>query len=165
MVENRPSFNVHVIPADVPDVEEAAQAIGPLLGQASTEGAARIRAGRAQPYEPVLLAREVDERTMVAMEERKIDLPGVSLRVHPIRSYLDGDSAAQFLGYVSEVSQEQLHREEDRDFQPGEMVGQAGVEQVFDAFVRGINGREEIEVDARGRLGPLGDRPAPPPGV
>ncbi|MDZ4340489.1 MAG: penicillin-binding protein 2, partial [candidate division NC10 bacterium] len=41
MVENRPSFNVHVIPADVPDVEEAAQAIGPLLGQASAEVAAR----------------------------------------------------------------------------------------------------------------------------
>lgn len=164
MVENRPSFNVHVIPADVPDVEEAAQAIGPLLGQASTEVAARIRAGRAQPYEPVLLAREVDERTMVAMEERKMDLPGVSLQVHPIRSYLDGDSAAHFLGYVSEVSQEQLHREEYRDFQPGEMVGQAGVEQVFDAFVRGINGREEIEVDARGRLVRLVDRLEPQAG-
>jgi len=152
IVENRPSFSVYVIPADVPDVDEAARAIGAVLRQAPEEVAAKIRAGQARPAYPVLVAREVSEPTMVAIEERKMNLPGVSVRVHPTRAYLDGDVAAHLLGYVSEVSQEQLYQEEYRDFQPGETVGQTGVERLFDAFVRGINGREEIEVDARGRL-------------
>jgi penicillin-binding protein 2 len=164
IVENRPSFSVYVIPADVPDVDEAARAIGAILRQAPEEVAARIRAGQARPAQPVLLAREVSEPAMVAIEERKMNLPGVSVRVHPTRSYLDGDVAAHLLGYVSEVSQEQLYREEYRDFQPGETVGQTGVERFFDAFVRGVNGREEIEVDARGRLVRLLDRLEPKSG-
>ncbi len=164
VVENRPSFDVYVIPADVLDIDGTAQAIGAVLRQSPEEIAAKIQMGQAHPYEPVLLAREVNERTMVAIEERKIDLPGVSLRVHPIRSYPEGDIAAHILGYVSEVNQDQLHQEEYRDFQPGDTVGQAGVEQGFDAFIRGIDGREEIEVDVRGQLVRLLDRLEPQAG-
>ncbi|MFQ5533009.1 MAG: penicillin-binding protein 2, partial [Candidatus Methylomirabilales bacterium] len=119
IVENRPSFDVYVIPADIPDVDEAARAIGAVLGKPPEEMASKIREGEAQPFKPVLLVREVNERTMVAIEERKNDLPGVSLRVHPVRSYPDGDIAAHLLGYVSEVNQEQLQQEKYRDFQPG----------------------------------------------
>ena len=164
IVENRPSFSVYVVPADVPDVDEAARAIGAVLRQAPEEVAAKIRAGQTRPASPVLVAREVSEPTMVAIEERKMNLPGVSVRVHPTRAYLDGDVAAPLLGYVSEVSQEQLYQEENRDFKPGETVGQTGVERLFDAFVRGINGREEIEVDARGRLVRFLDRLEPQSG-
>ncbi len=164
IVENRPSFSVYVTPADIPDVDEAARAIGAVLRQAPEEIAARIRAGQARPAYPVLVAREVSEPTMVAIEERKMNLPGVSVRVQPTRAYLDGDVAAHLLGYVSEVTQEQLYREEYRDFQSGETVGQTGVERLFDAFVRGINGREEIEVDARGRLVRFLDRLEPQSG-
>ncbi|MFQ5847112.1 MAG: penicillin-binding protein 2 [Candidatus Methylomirabilales bacterium] len=164
MVENRSSFNVYVTPADVPDLDEAARAIGAVLKLGPGEVAAKIRGGEVRPYQPVLLAQEVDERTMVAIEERKMDLPGVSLSVHPIRSYLDNEMAAHLLGYVSEVSQKQLLQEKYRDFHPGETVGQAGVERLFDAFVRGIDGREEIEVDAQGRLIRLLDRLDPQSG-
>ncbi|MGH7405051.1 MAG: penicillin-binding protein 2 [Candidatus Methylomirabilales bacterium] len=164
IVENRPSFSVYVTPADIPDVDEAARAIGAVLRQAPEEIAARIRAGQARPAYPVLVAREVSEPTMVAIEERKMNLPGVSVRVQATRAYLDGDVAAHLLGYVSEVTQEQLYREEYRDFQSGETVGQTGVERLFDAFVRGINGREEIEVDARGRLVRFLDRLEPQSG-
>ena len=164
IVENRPSFSVYVTPADIPDVDEAARAIGAVLRQAPEEIAARIRAGQARPAYPVMVAREVSEPTMVAIEERKMNLPGVSVRVQPTRAYLDGDVAAHLLGYVSEVTQEQLYRDEYRDFQSGETVGQTGVERLFDAFVRGINGREEIEVDARGRLVRFLDRLEPQSG-
>lgn len=164
MVENRPSFDVYVIPADVPDLAGTAEVIGTVLEQAPAEVAAKIRTGLAHPHQPVLLAREVNERTMVAIEERKIDLPGINLRVHPIRAYLDGGMAAHLLGYVSEVNQEQLHQEEFRDFQPGDTVGQSGMERLFDSFVRGIDGREQIEVDAQGRLVRLVDHLEPQSG-
>ena len=164
IVENRPSFDVYVIPADVPDVDEAARAIGAVLGKPPEEMASKIREGEAHPFKPILLVREVNERTMVAIEERKMDLPGISLRVHPVRSYPDGDIAAHLLGYVSEVNQDQLQQEKYQDFEPGDTVGQAGVEQEFDAFIRGIDGREEIEVDAQGRLVRLLDRLEPQAG-
>jgi penicillin-binding protein 2 len=164
MVENRPSFDVYVIPADVPSLSKTAEAIGVLLEQPPKEVAAKIRDGQAHPFQPVLLAREINERTMVAIEERKMDLPGIGLRVNPVRSYLNGGIASHLLGYVSEVNQEQLHQEGYRDFHPGDTVGQSGVERLFDSFVRGINGREEIEVDAQGRLVRLVNRLEPQSG-
>ena len=164
IVQNRPSFDVYVIPAAVPRIDEAAHAIGTVLGQAPEEIAAKIRGGRAQPHQPVLLAPEVSERAMVAIEERKAHLPGVSLRVRPLRSYIDGGMAAHLLGYVSEVNQEQLRQEAYRDYRPGDTVGQAGVEQRLDSFVRGIDGWEEIETDAQGRLVRLLDRLEPQSG-
>ena len=164
IVENRPSFEVYVIPASVPRIDEAAHAIGAVLGQAPEEIAAKIRGGRAHPHQPVLLAPEVSERTMVAIEERKAHLPGVSLRVRPLRSYINGGMAAHLLGYVSEVSLMQLRQEAYRDYRPGDTVGQAGVEQRLDSFVRGIDGWEEIETDAQGRLVRLLDRLEPQSG-
>lgn len=164
IVQNRPSFDVYVIPAAVPDFDEAAHAIGAVLGQTPEEIVAKIRGGRAHPYQPVLLAQEVNERTMVAIEERKTDLPGVNLHVRPLRSYIDGGIAAHLVGYVSEVNQEQLQQEAYQDFRPGDTVGQAGVEQRLDSFVRGIDGWEEVETDARGRLVRLMDRLEPQSG-
>ncbi|MBI3003038.1 MAG: penicillin-binding protein 2, partial [candidate division NC10 bacterium] len=96
--------------------------------------------------------------------ERKLDLPGVSLRIHPVRAYPSGTLAAHLLGYVSEVNQAQLAREEFRDFTPGEPFGQAGVERRFDAFIRGIDGGEQIEVDALGRITRLVERMEPQAG-
>jgi penicillin-binding protein 2 len=85
------------------------------------------------------------------VEERRLDLPGIGLHVRHIRAYPSGGTAATLLGYVGEVNQAQLAREEFRDFRPGESLGQAGVERRYDAFIRGIDGGEELEVDARGR--------------
>lgn len=164
IVENRPSFDVYVMPAAVPGIDEAAHAIATVLDQDPEEIAGKIREGRVHPYQPVLLAPEVNERTMVAIEERKMDLPGVSLRVRPLRSYINGSIAAHLLGYVSEVNQEQLAREAYRDFRAGDTVGQAGVEQRWDSFVRGIDGWEEMETDAQGRLVRLLDRLEPQSG-
>ncbi|MBI2116744.1 MAG: penicillin-binding protein 2 [candidate division NC10 bacterium] len=151
LVENRPTFDLFVTPEDVTSPAEVAAALAEILGVSREEVEARLQEGRERPYQPLLLRKDLDERTMVAVEERKLDLPGVSLRVRPVRAYPSGGIAANLLGYVSEVNQAQLSREEFQDFRPGENLGQAGVERRFDAFIRGLDGGEQVEVDARGR--------------
>jgi penicillin-binding protein 2 len=151
LVENRPAFDLYVTPEDVTNPDEVEAALAKILGVSSGEIETRLYEGRDRPYQPLLLRKDVDERIMVAVEERRLDLPGVSLRVRPVRAYPSGETAANLLGYVSEVSQAQLAREEYQDFRPGENIGQAGVERRFDAFIRGLDGGEQVEVDARGR--------------
>ncbi|MEK6718958.1 MAG: penicillin-binding protein 2, partial [candidate division NC10 bacterium] len=151
LVENRPTFDLYVTPEDVTSPAEVAAALAEILEVPKEEIEARLHEGRERPYQPLLLRKDLDERRMVAVEERKLDLPGVSLRVRPVRAYPSGGIAANLLGYVSEVNQAQLAREEYQDFRPGENLGQAGVEQRFDAFIRGLDGGEQVEVDARGR--------------
>ena len=152
LVENRPTFDLYATPEDVINPREVAATLAGILGTSPQELEARLFEGRERPYQPVLLRKDLDEGTVVSVEERKLDLPGISLRVRPVRAYPSGGTAANLLGYVGEVNQAQLAREEYQDFRPGESIGQAGVEQRFDGFIRGIDGGEQVEVDARGRV-------------
>lgn len=151
LVENRPTFDLFATPEDVVNPDEVAATLAGILGAPVAEIQARLAEGGDRPYQPLLIRKDLDEQMMVAVEERRLDLPGISLRIRPTRAYPSGGIAANLLGYVSEVNQAQLQREEFQDFRPGENLGQAGVERRFDAFIRGIDGGEQVEVDARGR--------------
>ncbi len=151
LVDNRPTFDLYAMLEDLTNPTEVVATLAEILKAPTEEIQARLAEGRERPYQPVLIRKDLDERMMVAVEERRLDLPGISLRVRPTRAYPSRGMAANLLGYVSEVNQAQLGREEFQDFRPGENLGQAGVERRFDAFIRGIDGGEQVEVDARGR--------------
>lgn len=151
LVENRPTFDLYATPEDVVNASEVAAVLAEILRVSPSDIEARLAEGRARPYQPLLLRKDLEPAMLVAVEERRLDLPGVNLRIRPIRAYPSGGIAANLLGYVSEINQTQLQREEYQDFRPGEYLGQSGVERRFDAFIRGVDGGEQIEVDARGR--------------
>lgn len=161
MVENRPTFDLYATPEDVTNPAEVTGVLADILQIPASEIEARLAEGRTRPYQPLLLRKDLDEAMMVAVEERRIDLPGINLRIRPVRAYPSGGTAANLLGYVSEVNQSQLRREEYRNFRPGENLGQSGVERRYDAFIRGVDGGEQIEVDARGRTLRLVNRDEP----
>jgi penicillin-binding protein 2 len=68
-----------------------------------------------------------------------------------VRSYPQGELAAQLLGYVGEVPEADMARLEKRGYQPGDSIGQAGVEAVFESKLRGRPRRETVLVNPQGR--------------
>lgn len=152
IVENRPSFDVLAIPEDVKNIEGTSSLLSKILGVPSEEIRSRLQGSQARPYQTVLLRKEIGLEPAITIEERKLDLPGISLQVRPVRSYPSGLMAAQLLGYVREINQAQLQQEEFQDFRPGDNLGQGGIEGKYDPLVRGIDGGDQIEVDARGRV-------------
>lgn len=161
MVENLASFDLYAIPEDIPDIENTTRRLAEILQSSPDELRQRISYRQGSQFEPVLLRKGVDERTVAAIEEQRIDLPGINLRVRPVRAYPKGGSAASLLGYVTEVSQAQLKSKEFRDFRSGETMGQAGIERRYDAFIRGVDGGEQVEVDALGKVSRLMQRVEP----
>ncbi len=164
MVENRASFDLYATTEDMPDIDEATRRLALILQVSPEELRERLSQRQAMPPQPVMLRKGMDERTVMAIEEQKIDLPGVGLRVRPVRAYPTGGAAATLLGYVTEVSHTQLESKEFHDFRPGETMGQAGIERRYDAFIRGIDGGEQVEVDARGKVTRLVQRVEPESG-
>ncbi len=150
MVENRPTFDLYATPEDVKNPAEVAATLSGILKVPAADIETRLNETRARS-QPLLLRKDLDEAMMVAVEERRLDLPGINLRIRPVRAYPVAGMAANLLGYVSEINQAQLQREEYRDFSPGDTLGQSGVERRFDPFIRGMDGGEQVEVDARGR--------------
>jgi penicillin-binding protein 2 len=86
----------------------------------------------------------------VLIESHRLDLPGVMVQVESQRNYPGGVTASHLLGYVGEISAEQLEKAESSDLHQGSIVGQYGIEKSFDRHVRGQAGYKTIEVDAHG---------------
>ena len=90
-------------------------------------------------------------RPIVAVETHQLDLPGVTLRVRPRRSYADGVMAAHVLGYLGEINQKQLKILKEQGYVIGDEIGQYGLERRWEELLRGQSGGQQVEVDALGR--------------
>jgi penicillin-binding protein 2 len=152
LVENRPSFDVVMVPEDARRPQEVLSRLGGFLHEDladAHQALASAAASRRPPFENVVLRRDVDWDTLVAVETRQIELPGVSLQVGPRRNYLYGPLAAHLLGYVGEVNADELQRL--AGYRMGDTIGKYGLEKYWEDRLRGENGGQQIEVDAFGR--------------
>ncbi len=82
--------------------------------------------------------------------EVKNDPKSVDLEVDNVRTYLMGEKFAHVLGYVGEISEDQLKIEEFKKYHLGDRVGQSGLEFQYEKLLRGKDGGEIIEVDSKG---------------
>lgn len=80
------------------------------------------------------------------------DLPGVTKREEGARVYPYGEAAAHLTGYIREVTAEDLDKHPDRRFGPGDMIGKAGMEQIFEERLRGRDGIQITIVKADGQV-------------
>jgi penicillin-binding protein 2 len=163
LVTNRAAFTISVLPMEVRDPARLADALAPILGLNRTEILVRLEGGRrARPFEPVALRRDASKAVVTAVEERRLDLPGVIVQAEPVRDHLYGGLAAHAVGYLGEISEDEMKARPG--YRAGDLIGKAGVERVYDSILRGTDGRLQVEVDATGRPGRVLGRQVAQPG-
>jgi penicillin-binding protein 2 len=166
LVDNRPAFTLSLIPREL---DEAGDRRSAVLGRVSTllripyrELTEVVSRAHGDATAPVRVRRGLTLEDVAKIEEWKLELPGVIVEVEPQRVYPTGRFATHLLGYVREVSDEQMRQ---GLYRRGDMVGQTGLERLLDDYLRGQDGGESVEVDALGRhLGVL-RRAEPTPGA
>lgn len=82
--------------------------------------------------------------------EVKNDPRTEDLEVDNVRTYPMGERTAHVVGYVGEISEDQLKMPGYSDYHLGDRVGQIGIEAQYEKLLRGIDGGEIIEVDSSG---------------
>lgn len=112
---------------------------------------------------PVTLRRDVGSYLVFYLQENQDRFPGVAVQRVFVRRYPHGTLAAHILGNVGEVSEEQLGESRYRGLQPGDEVGQDGVEDTYDRFLRGKAGITRTQVDAFGQPTRNGQLVSQPP--
>jgi penicillin-binding protein 2 len=118
----------------------------------------------ADPVNPITVKTAVGEDQVAYLYEHQSEFPGVQIQQTYLRNYRFGQLAAQVLGYVGEVSQDELDGR-PKLYRPGDKVGKAGVEAKLDEYLRGESGQAQIRVDSLGRpQGPLEPRREARPG-
>ena len=88
------------------------------------------------------------------VEAHNLEYPELRVEKQPQRRYPDNGSLAHVLGYVGEISPEQLKQQasKDKGLKPGDIIGLSGIEQIYDDYLRGKDGYREVVVDSRGRI-------------
>ena len=166
LVDNRPSYDLYVIPEEVQDRSQLLNRLS-SLGDLNREPAERLldKAARGYPFKPVCLKRDISRDELASIESHRFDLPGVMIRVRPQRHYFYEGLASHLLGYVGEISEEQLMSGQFPKNRAGDLIGKRGVELKWQTQLNGIRGGEQAEVDAVGRKIAVVSRKAPASGV
>jgi penicillin-binding protein 2 len=107
---------------------------------------------RSDPLTPVAISTDVGELRAAYLMEHQSEFPGVQITETYLRRYEQGTIAAQMLGYVSEISAEQLAAREQDGYAAGDRIGQTGLEATYDSYLRGQAGLGQVFVDALGRV-------------
>ena len=105
---------------------------------------------RQSPLKPAIVAVDVNEPSRIAILEHIEDYPGTQVQKLTVRRYPNGQVAAHMLGYVGEISDEQLEAHRDDGYLEGDQIGKAGAERAFETDLRGEPRQETVEVDPRG---------------
>jgi penicillin-binding protein 2 len=159
LVDNRTSLALQLNPQKLPrNVAERRDELA-QLGRAAGLSVQRIRREMHRqlaelPSAPVTLQRDVDTSLVYYLQERQADFPGVSVQRVFVRRYPEGTLGAHLFGNVGEINEDELKDPRYKGLQPGDMIGQDGVEYEYDRYVRGRAGETRIQVDSLGRPTP-----------
>jgi penicillin-binding protein 2 len=157
LVTNRSVTAVNLWPASLPKVysrrvdelQALARATRVPLHQITTLILQRRHA--SDLLDPIVIRSQTPAAMATYLEERSGDFPGVTLAHDYIRTYPHGSLATQLLGYVSQISSQQLRTLGNSGYQPGDEIGQSGVENAYDQYLRGVAGSARMRVDSLGR--------------
>jgi len=151
LAENEPGYAVALIAASADSLATLLDRIQPMLGLQAADLPAILERYRRRPSEPVVVRQDVPFEAVSALEERRVLVPGLVIQTTPKRRYPFGALSAHALGYVSEITEEELASSRFEDARPGTLVGREGLERTYDDRLRGRDGVRFVEVDALGR--------------
>ena len=153
LAANRPSYNVHMTPAEV-DLTETWPGVVKLLGIEEPEKSeleAKIKELQALPPKEekkrglqILLKVDVDRDAVAYLETHARELKGIEVSPQPVRYYPYGELGAHSVGYMREVGPEDLVKLEERGYRAGDRLGAVGVERRWESYLRGVRGFKKI---------------------
>ena len=153
LVDNRPAYNVYITPRFF--TPEAMARLRELIKLDDAQAAAtwqKVQAPRGLGrFRGVLVLEDVPRDVMALLETGKQDLPGVAALAVPHRNYPHGRLAAHAMGFLNEISADELERLDAQGYRAGQAIGRSGIERQWEPFLRGRGGAMRVVVDARGQ--------------
>ncbi len=153
LVTNVPGTLVQLWPADMPEEGRyrMVQRLAAILRVPPARITKAIEARKGDPLTPITVRSAVPDERALYLKEHQAEFPGVSVVTTFLRDYEYKTLAAQVLGHVGEISEDELKAKQDEGYLAGDRLGKAGVESAFDQYLRGTPGRAQLRVDSLGR--------------
>ncbi len=161
LVANRTSLALQINPRKLPENPAERRAELAKLAELTHSTLRKVRRTmheelKLAPAAPVTLRNDVGHYLVFYLQENQERFPGVEVQRVFVRAYPDGTFGAHILGSVGEINEEQLKEARYKGLVPGDEIGQSGVEDTYDRYLRGRPGLTRIQVDALGEPTPNG---------
>ena len=153
MVLNIDSFAVDIVPGEVPrqEFDTVINRLSSILKIPVSQIEKKLPVSVRRDFRSIQIKSNVDYSTIVQVAESIDSLPGVSWHSKPVRNYVDTRSFSHIIGYVGDITTDELTRFYNKGYTSNSIIGKAGIEKQYDEILRGTDGVEYRTVDAKGR--------------
>jgi penicillin-binding protein 2 len=155
LVDSRPIYSVILSREDTKGIDRYSL-IKPLAEGLRIDGEIlreRFDQLKSQPaFESILIKEDASQADIAWVDAHQLELPALRVEQTPQRRYPAGGMLAHVLGYVGEISPEQLKQPDYKERKPGDIIGLEGLEAVYDEYLRGSDGYRTVIVDSRGHI-------------
>jgi penicillin-binding protein 2 len=164
IVDNYPSFTALLLRDSSRDLSADADLIAEGLHMDAKEVRERVRKfSTVAQYQPIYLKEDITPDELAFIESHRNELPELDTIMAHRRLYPRNGFMAHLVGYVGEVSEQMLNQPRWELYNPGDVVGQSGVELEYNPILMGKNGSRQVLVNSRGKeMGELQEKPAVP---
>ncbi len=153
LVDNRPAFDLYIIPADATPVENTANRLAEYIPETPEEIISLVNNNRGPyGYRPVLLLPDIGRDLMARLLSRRYQLPGIVIQASPRRNYIYERFAPHLIGYLGEINQGELISNRYPEKRGGDMIGRQGVERTYEMDLSGYPGARVVQVNATGQV-------------
>src|SRR5215813_5517727 len=162
IVDNYPSFSALLLRDSTRDLIADSDTIAQGLHLDPNEVRERIRKFMSMPqYQPIFLKDDITPDELAFIEAHKNELPELDTIMAHRRLYPRNGFIAHLIGYVGEVTEDMLNQPQFELYNPGDVVGQSGIELQYNNILMGQNGSKQVVVNSKGKeVGQLGEKPA-----
>ncbi|MFZ0087329.1 MAG: penicillin-binding protein 2 [Candidatus Acidiferrales bacterium] len=152
LVDSYPSFSILLLRDDPKSLEKSLPQIVDGLGISRDDLQQELEAAKNEPkFQPVVIKPAATEADIAFVESHRADLPLLELMMVQRRRYPQGEMAANTIGYVGEVSPQQME-DSDGHYRPGDIVGKAGLEREYNDQLEGTDGMRRVVVNSVGKV-------------
>lgn len=154
MVINNPSFAVDITPGEIENehFDTVLTKLAGYLGMSKNEIDKKLPADVKKSFISYEVKNNVSFETISNIAENITDLPGVSWRNKPIRNYVETGSISHVLGYVGDITREELNMLYNKGYTRNSVIGKTGIEKQYDELLQGKEGSIIRTVDVNNRI-------------
>ncbi|HVA17430.1 MAG TPA: penicillin-binding transpeptidase domain-containing protein, partial [Candidatus Dormibacteraeota bacterium] len=152
IVDNYPSYSILLLRDDPAQIRKDLPQITAGLNITQADLKQQLEEAKIEPrFQPVIVKPEASDADLAFVESHRVDLPELELMMVQRRKYPPDDFLAHVIGYVGEVSPEQLDQQSGDRYKPGDIVGKAGLEREYNDTLTGTDGMRRVIVNSVGK--------------
>jgi len=153
IADNVPGYAVSVLPEPRDQIVTTLARLRPYVGISEAQMTRLLQERDRAPRQPLVVTMDAGFEAVSALEERRHQFPNVWVEMRPKRRYVSGPAVSHVMGYISQVTAQELDSPEfSEGYEQGMIVGKTGLERQYEHELQGERGVRYVEVDARGRI-------------